>query len=271
VTAIAIQCKGGHTSDLEGRGPLVRLIGVVGFRQEVLSMKVRTVLGEAFGTYFRCWGTLVARAFAVYLGLSLAVVFAARVGGPSWGLVLAPLVAVIGYTWLQALHVLESAAAVSREEGGTRLGPVMIVRLLLASVLFAVLFLIGLVLAVVPGLIIGTWLSMLVPAIVLERRGVFGAMRRSRQLVKGHGRKVFAIYSTATIAVLAVTGVLYAIVAYMFAGSPETGEFVKEAAVEPVTAPLLILVVTSMYFRLTGLEAETAAAPAEAEAVPVAA
>lgn len=224
-------------------------------------MKVRAILKESFGTYFHCWGTLVARAFAVYLALSLAVIAVERAAGPIWGVLAAPVVVVVGYTWLQALHLLESASAVRGEEGKHHVGPLMIWRLLCASLLFSFLFLLGLVLFVVPGLLVGTWLGMLTPAIVLERRGVFAAMRRSRQLVKGHVRKVFTTYTVAFLIVLPAMLLLYGVTYLMFHTNPELMQFVNDVAVEPVTAPLMILVITSMYFRLTGL-----AAPLQAEA-----
>jgi hypothetical protein len=227
-------------------------------------LKIRTVLGEAFGTYFRSWGTLVARAFVVYLALSLAVMSVEKTAGPLWGAFMQLLVLVFGYTWLQALHFHESADAVRHDEGKHHIGPVLILRLLGASFLFTALFSVGLVLFVIPGLLIGTWLSMLVPAVVLERRGVFASLRRSRRLVKGHGRKVFAIYTTAFLIVMPLTIVLYVIVALLFQSNPELARFLNDIVVEPVTAPLLILVVTSMYLKLTGLEAEAATAPPSA-------
>ena len=56
----------------------------------------------------------------------------------------------------------------------------------------------GLFLLVVPGLILFTRWSLAVPAVMLEGRSPRDGMRRSAELVKGHGRQVFAIFLTVT-------------------------------------------------------------------------
>jgi hypothetical protein len=56
----------------------------------------------------------------------------------------------------------------------------------------------GLFLLVVPGLILFTRWSLAVPAVMLEGRSPRDAMRRSAELVKGHGWRVFAIFLTVT-------------------------------------------------------------------------
>ena len=58
----------------------------------------------------------------------------------------------------------------------------------------------GLFLLVVPGLILFTRWSLAVPAVMLEGRSPIDAMRRSRELVKGHGWPVFAVFLTVTVA-----------------------------------------------------------------------
>ena len=58
----------------------------------------------------------------------------------------------------------------------------------------------GLFLLVVPGLILFTRWSLAVPAVMLEGKSPLDAMRRSAQLVKGHGWPVFGIFVTVTVA-----------------------------------------------------------------------
>jgi hypothetical protein len=55
---------------------------------------------------------------------------------------------------------------------------------------------VGLFLLVVPGLILFTRWSLAVPAVMLEGRSPRDAMRRSTELVKGHGWQVFAVSLT---------------------------------------------------------------------------
>ncbi len=59
---------------------------------------------------------------------------------------------------------------------------------------------IGLFLLVVPGLILFTRWSLAVPAVMLEDRPPRDAMRRSAELVKGHGWQVFTVFVTVTAA-----------------------------------------------------------------------
>jgi hypothetical protein len=135
--------------------------------------------------------------------------------------------------------------------------------LLGASLVSAVLTMLGFVLLVVPGIVFVAWASMLVPAVVLERHGPVAGLRRSRALVRGHGGNVFATTAILMVIVVLVAALLQAAIGYLFAGSPETGSFVEELVVDPVTAPIAVLVFTSMYFRLRGAKA-IADAPAEA-------
>jgi len=59
---------------------------------------------------------------------------------------------------------------------------------------------VGLFLLVVPGLVLFTRWSLAVPAVMIEGRSPVEAMRRSTQLVKGHGLQVFAIFLTVSVA-----------------------------------------------------------------------
>src|SRR5439155_8319112 len=62
------------------------------------------------------------------------------------------------------------------------------------SILVGVYVGLGLLLLVVPGLILMTRFAVAVPALVLEDRSVRDAMRRSRELVRGHGVAIFWLF-----------------------------------------------------------------------------
>lgn len=51
----------------------------------------------------------------------------------------------------------------------------------------------GMMLLIVPGVIVACMLYVAVPASVMERPGIFGALRRSRELTAGHRLEVFGI------------------------------------------------------------------------------
>jgi predicted PurR-regulated permease PerM len=59
---------------------------------------------------------------------------------------------------------------------------------------------VGLLLLVVPGLVLFARWALAVPAVMIEKRSPVDALRRSRELVKGHGRQVFAIFLTVSVA-----------------------------------------------------------------------
>jgi hypothetical protein len=217
-------------------------------------MKIRSVFGEAFRTYFRRWWELVPRAFVIYLFLSLAALAAGQAFGGGAGIAASALITFLGYFWLQALHVLEVAggeeAARTFRRAARRLLPLMG-----ASILAGVGMVIGLFLLVLPGLVLLAWWSLLVPAVVLEGHGPRAALRRSRELVRGHGVKVFTTMVISVVIVAPIAVVLLVVISYVFKDSPETASFVGDLVVDPVTAPFGVLVWTSVYFRLREAEA----------------
>ncbi len=60
--------------------------------------------------------------------------------------------------------------------------------------LCALIWIFGSVLLFVPACIFGTWFSVVVPAYVTEKPGIFGAFSRSRALTKGHRWGVFGLW-----------------------------------------------------------------------------
>jgi len=62
------------------------------------------------------------------------------------------------------------------------------------SILVGLYIGLGLLLFVVPGLILMTRFAVAVPALVLEDRSIRDSMRRSRELVRGHGGAIFWLF-----------------------------------------------------------------------------
>jgi len=110
----------------------------------------------------------------------------------------------------------------------------------------------GLILLIVPGLILLTMWAVIAPVIVVERRGVFDAFGRSRQLVKGQGWPVFG-----TVVVAYLIGFLAEIVFLLIAGSIADGAIVRivfSALASTLAAPIAALVAAVLYYRLVGLQ-----------------
>lgn len=238
-------------------------------------MKVGSVVRESFAAYFREWWHLVPVAFFLYFFLLLAE----KIVESSVHSVLASLVFVfltfLGYTWLQAIHVQEGVEARDGHVDSSIGAKLRATRgrvgtLAVASVISAVGIVVGMVLLVVPGLFLLTRWSMVVPAIVIERKGVLAAFRRSRELVRGNAWRVFgAIAVTYVLVIIVAVLVTVGVERGLGEGSHEMKEFVSELLFEPLTAPFVILVWTSMFFRLRdahAAETELAAVPAPAAA-----
>lgn len=118
-----------------------------------------------------------------------------------------------------------------------------------ASVLAGVAIWVGFLIVLVPGLYLLTIWAVLMPVLVIERRGVFGSFRRSRQVVRGHGWQVFG-----TLALLFLVMIIVGLVlGTFFVALPDAvrgglGNIVTGTLV----APYIAVVVTLMYYRLTG-------------------
>jgi hypothetical protein len=124
---------------------------------------------------------------------------------------------------------------------------------------------IGFVLLIVPGLFLLTIWAVLAPAVVIERRGVLEAFRRSREMVEGSNWQVFGVL-LATIAITAAVGLVLSSIAASLASGPIV-RVVFTAIASTVTAPIGGLVAGVLYFRL--LELHTPAAPPAPEPAPV--
>jgi hypothetical protein len=217
---------------------------------EVTAVKLRSVFGEAFGTYFRRWWELVPRAFVIYLALTLMSLAAGRaLGGPA-GIVATFVMTFVGYFWLQALHVLE----VEHGERTFRRAARRVPTLMVASIVASLGIVLGIFLFVIPGLLLAAWWSLIVPAVVIEGLGPRAALRRSRELVRGNTLKVIATMLISIAVIVPVAAVLSAVIAFAFGEQHETGGFVGELVIDPVIAPFAVLVWSGVYFRLREAE-----------------
>lgn len=126
----------------------------------------------------------------------------------------------------------------------------------------------GFLLLVVPGLYLATIWAVIAPAIVVERRGIFDAFGRSRQLVKGNGWPVLWTIVVAYLITI-VASIALSAIANGIAEGPLV-LIVFNALASTLTAPITALVAAVLYFRLLALSNEPRAAEplAEPEAPP---
>jgi hypothetical protein len=109
----------------------------------------------------------------------------------------------------------------------------------------------GFLLLVVPGLYLMTRWSVAAAVVTVEHTGVRGAFRRSHQLVKGNGWRVFAV----VVSVLGISALLGAVIegAIELAGGHADVSF--GVMLEQVIAlPIEGLAVPVMYYALAGME-----------------
>jgi hypothetical protein len=127
----------------------------------------------------------------------------------------------------------------TRERLGTLLG---------ASIVYGFGVLAGFVLLIVPGLIAVARWSLIVPLIVIERRGWREAFSRSNQLVTGRTGRVLVLVVIAD----AITVVVSLGISEVFVFLPHFFTvWVGSALAGAVTVPYQAMVLTVLYFRLS--------------------
>jgi hypothetical protein len=126
------------------------------------------------------------------------------------------------------------------------------------SILLAIGVGIGFILIIVPGLFLLTIWSVAAPSLVIERKGVFAAFGRSRELVRGHGWQVFGVILV-VIGLSIVVGIIAAIVASSLG---TVGVAVVQWVLDVLLAPFTALIGAVLYFSLRRLHGEPATAEA---------
>jgi hypothetical protein len=227
------------------------------------------VIREAWDLYKAQWRHLLPFALIVYLILGLVSLLLGAVLG--WfGALVGSLVGIIGLFWLQGAlveavtDIRDGRADLSMAETFRRVQPHLLT-LIGAGLLAGIAILIGLILLIVPGLYLMTIWSVLIPVIVLERKAVFEAFGRSRELVSGNGWNVFGVVII-SILILIGAGIVLGILLFWLSG--ELGAYIRSVITNTITIPFIALAWTLLYYRLRELEGAPAVAPAPAATEP---
>jgi hypothetical protein len=206
------------------------------------------------------WRHLIPIAFVVYVLISLfALLLVVLLGW--FGAFVGALIALAGVFWIQGALVIaiddvrDGRVDLSIRETLNRVLP-RLNTLTLAGLLAAVGITIGFLLLIVPGLILITLWLLIVPAIMLENRGVFESFGRSRQLVSGHGWSVFGVI-VLTVLILIGVNIVLGIVQAAF--DSRWLDLLLDIASQTVTAPFLALAWTITYFELRAIKEPTPA------------
>jgi hypothetical protein len=223
------------------------------------------VIGQAWELYKAHFRHLVSISLIVYTLVALLTLVLIVLLGDLGGFI-AGFVTLAGVYWLQGALVIaiedirDGKADLSVRETLERVRPrintLSIAALLItvALVISAFIIFIGFILFIIPGLLLLVgflfllvrWL-LVVPIIMLERRGVIAALDRSSELVKGHGWSVLWVIAL-TVVILIGVGIAISI-----ALSPLNNDIqapIGNLVSSTLTAPFVALAWTLTYFAL---------------------
>ena len=121
-----------------------------------------------------------------------------------------------------------------------------------ASILASIAIAIGFVLVIVPGLILLTFWSLIVPCIVIGESPAMASFGRSWRTVRGFAWHVFGTY----ILVFLILIVVQAVLAAIFSALPLSGRsFISDIVAGTLISPFIAIVVSLVYYRLTAAHA----------------
>jgi hypothetical protein len=223
------------------------------------------VIREAWAAFKTHWRHLVPIALVVYLAVGLiSIVLVALL---TWiGAILSFVISLIALFWVQGAlvkaveDIRDGRADLSLAETYERVRP-QLPAIIVGGLLAGLGIALGLVLLIVPGLILLTWWIVIIPVIVLEERSAGEAFGRSRELVRGHGWNVFGVIVLTILLVIAFQIVLSLL---LIPVSDWLRSFVSNLVSGTVVTPFIVLVWTTLYYRLRAAKE----APAEAPATP---
>jgi hypothetical protein len=212
------------------------------------------VLDEAWRMYRAHALHLLAIAFVVYLIAAVIVALLALIG--PFGSLLGEIVELIAVFLLQAAlvkavqDVRDGRVDLSVGETVSAAVPYLF-PVAVAAILAGIGITIGLLLIIVPGLILITFWAVIIPVIVIEGSRPLASFGRSQRLVRGHGWHVFGTLVLVFVIMIVVNIVL----AFVFALLPLLWRNGLSAVISgTLIAPYLALVVTLIYYRLSGAE-----------------
>jgi hypothetical protein len=219
-------------------------------------LNVDATLRDVFGIYRSQAGVLLPVAFWLFL---LVAVVEVLIGDNLALFPLSILVSVVAGTLYQGM-VVNLVRDVQDGRRDSSVGELMrsalpvLAPLLGAGILAGIGIAIGFLLLIVPGLFLATIWVAIAPAIVVERRGVFEAFGRSRELVRGNGWPVFWTLVVAFL-ITVVAAIAFAAIAVGLADGPIV-EVVFSVLASTLTAPIMALVAGVLYFRLLAIKGE---------------
>ncbi|MGO8961645.1 MAG: hypothetical protein ACLQFR_30375 [Streptosporangiaceae bacterium] len=212
------------------------------------------VISDAWKLYRAHAGHLLAVAFVIYFAAAVITALLAWALG-NFGLFLGILLLLFAGFLLQAslVKAVQDIAQDGRADlsvGQTmasvlpNLGAVAV-----TSILAGLAIWIGFWLIIVPGLYLITIWAVIMPVLVIEQTGAIAAFGRSQQLVRGNGWNVFGTL----VLVFLIMFAAYIVIGLVLVALPVAWRNgLSDVIAGTVVAPFIAVVVTLMYYRLTG-------------------
>jgi hypothetical protein len=223
-----------------------------------MQLQPGAIIGEAWRLYREHWRHFLPIALVVYLILGVVTLLLALVLGV-FGAIAGGLLGIIGAFWLQGAlteavaDVRDGRADLSIGDTFRRVQP-RLWSIVGAGILAGLGIVFGLILLIVPGLILLTWWSLIVPTIVLEGKPAMESFGRSRELVRGNGWNVFGVIVLAILIVIAIS-IVVSLLLFWIPGD-ELQSFVQSVVQNTLAYPFMALALTLMYFGLARPAAE---------------
>lgn len=219
------------------------------------------VLAEAWGLYRRFAAHFLAIAFVLYFLTAVIVVLLTMTAGTT-GYLVAAIIEFIAAFLVQAAMVkavqdVRDGRADLSLNATISAGARFLLPVAGASILAAIGIGIGLVVLVVPGLILMTYWSLIVPSIVVGESGALASFGRSWRAVSGHFWQAFGTYVLVFLIWVAFDIALGLVLVTLPAA---LRAFLPSVIGGTLLAPFFALVVTLVYYRLS--EAHAGAVPA---------
>ena len=220
------------------------------------------VLAEAWAYYRRYAAHFLTIAFVIYLVTAILVAVLIAFAGIA-GAILAWIIDLVGLFLVQTalVRAIQDVrdGRVDLDFGQTVSAALpFLLPVAVASILASIGIGIGLVLLIVPGLILLTFWSLIVPAIVIGRSGAFGSFGHSWRTVRGSAWNVFGVYVLVFLIWIAF-GIVLSLI--LLALPILARNFISTVISGTLVAPFLALVVTLVYYRLTAAHEAVAAVP----------
>jgi hypothetical protein len=226
------------------------------------------VLGEAWDFYKRFAGHFLLIAFAIYVVAGVIAALLGLAGGI--GFFLGWLINLVAAFLVQAAlvkavqDVRDGRADLNLGETVSAVLPFLL-PVIAASILAGIGIAIGFVLIIVPGLILLTFWSLIVPSIVIGGEGVFSSFGKSWRTVRGFAWNVFGTYVLVFLILIAFNIVLGLVLLVL---PVAIRNLISNVVSGTLVAPFLALVVTLVYYRLAAAHGVAAAEGGEATMPP---